>query len=397
MPLFTIINPVCGHKSGSSFFDTHVFPRLNDQKITVDYNLRTSSPDDAPNFIREYFTTNRLDHNPPTEITIILGSGDGTLHEIIEAIRPYTTEYHNLLIRFVLIPCGTANALYFSLFPDTIDAAVDTSNPSKRLRSLEEFLAGKEAKTLSLAVTTVSNHNESKTSINTAAVVTSTALHACILRDSESLRDEHPGVERFKVAAQKNSTVWYYSQVKLHPCQSSGKVEIYNPDSNAFSPLESHGGSKEVIMEGPFVYFTATTNVDRLESTFRVLPLMRSLPPPSPTCDIAVVRPLRCSAMKQDTEHFRTEFAAQTWKVLHGAYEDGAHVRYRYEANGEITNEGNGQNVVEYVRCGGWEWIPMEDDPNAHILCCDGEIVSIEQGGTASCAVDFKSKFYIYA
>lgn len=204
MPLFIIINPACGDKSAPSFFVNHVFPKLDAHNITVDHVLHTNSPDHAQTFLREYISA-KSEFADDNGITVILGSGDGTLHEITESIRPYTLQHEQLRINFVLIPCGTANALYHSLFPDSIDnpdtqsqkQTNDDADVSKKLRSLEAFLSRKELKTISLAVTTIVAQDATEVSTSTAAVVTSTALHACILRDSESLRDEYPGVERW--------------------------------------------------------------------------------------------------------------------------------------------------------------------------------------------------------
>jgi len=65
------------------------------------------------------------------------------------------------------------------------------------------------------------------------------------------------------------------------------------------------------------------------------------------------------------------------------AYADGTHVNLRYDGKGEVTDEGDGIPVVEYVRCGGWEWIPDGEDEKAHLLCSDGDILRIESGGRA--------------
>jgi diacylglycerol kinase family enzyme len=168
-----VINPVCGNSTGRSFFDEHVYPLLQAHSISVEHAIQTTSPADAPVFISQFY-----DH----PITVILGSGDGTLHEIINNVSSAQP------IHFVLVPCGTANALYSSFFlhQDGQDQI------AYRLQSLLAFINKRDPLPLSLATTTFSSDSHSTLS----AVVVSTSLHASILHHSESLRDRYPGIER---------------------------------------------------------------------------------------------------------------------------------------------------------------------------------------------------------
>lgn len=72
-----------------------------------------------------------------------------------------------------------------------------------------------------------------------------------------------------------------------------------------------------------------------------------------------VVRPLRDPTISEDTPDTRSAFVTKLWQVLGGAYKNGSHVDLRYSEGGEITSEGDGPVVVEYIRCGGWEWHPV--------------------------------------
>jgi len=217
-----------------------------------------------------------------------------------------------------------------------------------------------------------------------SAVVTSTSLHASILHDSEALRKEIPGIDRFKVAAQQNGKRWYKASLRLLPGSSSAVVQIYDPASCAFvNHSESTVESPIVNLEGPFMYFVSAVNVDRLESEFRITPLARTLPSRGATCDIVIVRPLRDPSVGGDNEQAKDHYVDKIWKVMRSAYADGTHVNLSYGDKGEILDEGNGTPVVEYVRCGGWEWIPDDEDGRAHLLCSDGDILTIEGGGRA--------------
>lgn len=168
MSVLAVINPVSGDKSAVAFFNDHVMQRLPfDTVVTIER--------DAVSLIEG--------SNKP--LTVVLASGDGTLQEILNQLS--TT--HPPQLSFVLIPCGTANALYSSLFPPA-----GTDDPAYRLQSFQAYLDKRSPSRLSLASVTISSPiAEPQTSI--ASVVVSTSLHAAILHDSETLRHQHPGLE----------------------------------------------------------------------------------------------------------------------------------------------------------------------------------------------------------
>ncbi|KAF8964136.1 hypothetical protein BDZ97DRAFT_1939327 [Flammula alnicola] len=353
MSLVVIVNPVCGDSSAPSFFADHVLPLLHSNNVHTPISAQ------------------------PHPLTVILGSGDGTLHEIINGIcAAGLLDLHPTSlppINFVLVPCGTANALYASLFPPQADA--DEKDPKYRLQSVQAFIDKKSPSHLSLASTTLSSQSSGPESPQLAisSVVVSTSLHASILHDSESLRDRYPGIERFKIAAQQNSSKWYRARVRLIPEPSLGVVQIYDPKSKAFiSHPDSISDNPVVELDGPFAYFLSTVN-------------------------IVILRPLRDPVLGRYPE-VRSSFVPKTWKVLGGAYQDGAHVNLTYTQDGEIASNVDGPSVIEYIRCGGWEWIPDNDDQDAHLVCSDGAIFQIPKLGQAVCSIDaFQHAFSVYA
>jgi len=276
--------------------------------------------------------------------------------------------------------------LYSTLFPPPADGTLDATY---RLQSVKSFVAGANTIPLTLAITTLSSPPSARKrpQARISAVVVSTCLHASILKDSEALRKEMPGLERFKVAAQQNSTKWYNSWVKLLPAPAAEVVQIYDPSTQSFvDHPESDSEDPIVDMDGPFAYFLATVNVDRLEPAFMISPLASRIPPTEAVCDLVVVRPFRSPTVFADTPETRAAFVTTLWKVLGEAYRKGSHVDLRYNDKGEVTSEGDGPSVVEYIRCGGWEWIPVDEDENAHVLCSDGAISIIEKEGRAVCS-----------
>ena len=171
MTLIVLINPACGNRSAPSFFNEYVLPLLKAHNISVDHTIQTTSPEHAPSFISQFHES----------ITVILGSGDGTLHEIINKVPSQP-------VHFVLVPCGTANALYSSFFPQQ----EGQDQVAYRLQSLLSFINKKSPSSLPLATTTFSSNSQ----ITLSAVVVSTSLHASILHHSEGLRNQFPGIER---------------------------------------------------------------------------------------------------------------------------------------------------------------------------------------------------------
>ncbi|KAJ6455862.1 ATP-NAD kinase-like domain-containing protein [Mycena sanguinolenta] len=357
MPLLVVYNPVCGDSTAKSFFDEHVLPLLQESGKVADKVVATTHPNHAGEVLVEFLNQHE------GEVVVVLGSGDGTLNECITTLSSaaFTGSRANTLpkVVFVLVPCGTANALYSTHFSPPPDGTLDTTY---RLQSVKSFIAGAKTIPLTLAITTLSSppsaRNRPRAKIS--AVVVSTCMHASILKDSEALRKEMPGLERFKVAAQQNSTKWYNSWVKLLPAAGTEAVQIYDLDTQTFVDHPgSHSNDPIVDLDGPFVYFLSTVNVDRLEPAFMISPLSSQIPPTDVACDVVVVRPFRSPSVTADTPETREAFVPTLWKVLGEAYRQGSHINLRYNEKGEATTEGDGPSVVEYIRCGGWEWLPV--------------------------------------
>ncbi|KAF8061035.1 ATP-NAD kinase-like domain-containing protein [Lyophyllum atratum] len=398
MSLLAIYNPVCGDGNAKLFFDQHVLPLLSQHGKTVDTLVATEHPGHAGQLLVDFLESTKGD------VTIILASGDGTLHEIINflssaSLKGPRASAPTPRLQFALVPCGTANALYSSLFPP----GAETDSTIYRLQSIHSYIHSSRMIPLTLAIASLSSPpgEKKRPQVVISSVVVSTALHASILHDSESLREEIPGIERFKVAAQNNSMKWYNSDVKLLPAPGARRVQIYDPASQAFlDHPESDDDDPIVDVDGPFAYFLSTINVDRLEPAFRVTPLARTIPPVEATCELVLLRPLRDPSISLDNPKAREAYVPKLWAVLGAAYKDGAHIDLRYGADGQIITGGDGPAVVEYIRCGGWEWIPDDADDDAHLLCSDGAISYIEKGGRAVCSAATPKEdagFMVYA
>ncbi|KAH8829703.1 hypothetical protein DL96DRAFT_1527404 [Flagelloscypha sp. PMI_526] len=372
--LVLIVNPVSGDKSSKAYVEEHVLPAISAAGSTVDKTFETKvDMSQTAAEISDYLLSTK---GQVSKVVIV--SGDGTLSEL-----PPSPEVADFKLDLALIPAGTANALYSSIFPPPLE---------NKLLSLQSLLSSGPSKPLTLGIASLAAPPEAKTGSSIAGlscVVASTSLHASILYDSESLRDQHPSIERFKIAAQQNSTRWANASVKLLP-DRTGHVQVYDPTSNSFVASSESSDYPEddiiVDLDGPFAYFLSTVNVDRLEPGFRITPLQRDIPPSKGTCELVVVRPSRDPSFEWDTPEAREAFVPKLWEVLQSAYKEGEHVTLRYAPDGSIVDSGEGRPVVEYFRCSGWEWYPIDSDERAHLLCVDGAISKIPLHGRASFA-----------
>ncbi|KAF7304767.1 DEAD-box protein abstrakt [Mycena kentingensis (nom. inval.)] len=383
MPLIVIINPQSGARSTKAFFDEHVHPLLKENNIVPDRVVETERQNHAGEILADFLR----EHDGIVDV--ILGSGDGTLNESMTVLAQTVftgARAQSSRVHFALVPCGTANALYSTLFPPP----QDPTDAAYRLQSVKALIQRSKTVPLHLAITTLSSAPalRKRPEVKISAVVVSTSLHASILKDSEALRAEIPGIERFKVAAEQNSTKWYNSHVKLLPAPGAQVVQIYDPLTKTFvaHPDSDADGEPIVDLHGPFSYFLATVNVDRLEPAFNIAPLASRIPPTEATLDIVIIRPLRSPVLEDDTPDARASFVPTLYKVLGAAYQAGSHVDLRYQEDGSAGTEGDGLPVCEYIRAGGFEWLPDFDDADAHALCTDGAISVIESDGRAVCS-----------
>jgi hypothetical protein len=407
--MLLLSNPVAGSGGGPAFIAQHVLPLLNRKGRTYQHVV-TQSAGDAGIQAVEY-----IQNLSQSEPIIIVSGGDGTVHEVINGLAQVDVVSNGgLAVEIAILPFGTANAMYSTLFPPSSHQDLDLTGSEYKLLSLQLYLDTNRAerKRFSLAIQSTTLLSPSGDSVSNilSVVVTSTSLHASILHTADRLKHDRPdvvGVERFKVAAMENIANWYHSSVELIPlgleASNSGESQgclKYNSATKRFEPC------LDLKLEGPFEYFLSTVNVDRLEPDFVIVPLLSKLPSTNnqSSMDLVIVRPFRHPLLKEgkDDEANRKKFVDTSIAVLQHAYKDGAHVDLRYGKDGTAQEDGDGEPLVEYFRCSGWEWIPVrvlpciipqgtdvsrqkEEDRLAQLLCADGTIVSIPAGGKAVC------------
>ncbi|GAA5862207.1 hypothetical protein JCM1840_001677 [Sporobolomyces johnsonii] len=400
------LNPACGSYLARPYFYHIVKFWLEGAVHWAKEGVReTKKEKDGERIGRELVESWRAEEGEERKTVLVMG-GDGTVHEVLNGMLlgeegEGDKEAAKVLVDLIVIPCGTANALYHHLCPPE-SSLYPVSSPLSPFYSLLSFLRHSSSSSssplpLALAHNTIlpSPASSSKSKTVLTSVVSSAALHACLLHDAESLRATMPGLERFKVAAQKNVKRWWDGRLRLF-----GNVRRYDPQQKSLVPAAASSAEeeKDLELEGPFAYLVSSL-VSRFEPTFVVAPLRSPLSPlaPSPTekpsIDLVLIRPLRHRptaelVKKGKDDEAKTGFAERVWGVTAGMYDGGRHVDMRYEAGegAEDAEQGEGEegrtSVVEVYRCEGFEWAPTSSsDLKSNLVCLDGALHDLGDGG----------------
>ncbi|GAA5984585.1 hypothetical protein JCM11641_006558 [Rhodosporidiobolus odoratus] len=420
--LTVVLNPAGGSQRSYELWKEaeDVLQKVDVKRLTWEV-VETKGKEDAERIGRELAVKVRQDQGETKQALMILG-GDGTVHEVLNGLLVREGgEVAKVPMELIVIPAGTANALYYSLFPPS-SPLYPTSAPGAVFYSLLSFLGSLSPSTratephaqpkssllpLSLALNSLPTGDQVLTT-----VVTSAALHAAILHDAESLRTSHPGIERFKLAAQQNAAQWVSGALKLR-----GEVRRYDSTSKQWLTLE--GDIDGVVqVEGEFAYMT-TALVDRFEPSFVVAPFRSPLHPlsplsssdqsrdtlaltPDPSIDLILIRPLRHAptallVRQGRSQEAKDKFVDRVWEVSGGMYQEGRHVDLVYGQEERIEGEEEGGEVVEVFRCGKFEWVPPLTSPFRHLstvqtsapstelkdrlVCLDGALHDLGPGG----------------
>ncbi len=367
--VLVVVNPASGDQTAAISVAADVLALLEQHRIPYRLQL-TESPGHAGVLATEFLESG-------FGKTILVAGGDGTVHEIVNAlsIRPSTTSQSP--IDLILFPAGTANALFASLYPSTsikpayahvYPPGIDDQTAYK-LNSVAAYIYARtqtgsdgkpDVQAQKLAVTKTEIYDASSTVVDCifGVVVASTALHAAILHTADQLRGSFPGLGRFKEAAARNITSWSLSHVQIFgpDGQTAEGVQQYDAEQDSMVPFVNDEHINGLNLAGPFFYFLSTTNVDRLEPTFYITsPFTTHKSADADSMDIVVVRPLRRTPGSEDSPSTRASFAKEIVGKFFGAvYDRGSHISLRYDGQEE-----SGLLCTEYFRASGWEWSPV--------------------------------------
>ena len=296
------------------------------------------------------------DVQPENEILVAVIGGDGTLHEVINGIATQSSS-HQLSIKLVIIPTGTANAVYHSLFPST---ASDPENMDRFL-SVKAALSSASSPAVPLSILKVTPSPYSETAIF-CHVVTSTSLHAHLLETASTpkMRASFPGTERFQKAAEQHMGTVYQAELTLYPfATDNGTIQRWSVKKMQWQTVSQ----QQLVIRGGFTYFVSAL-VDRFEAKFRIAPHSSIKDRPRNAIDVILVR--------EKPGQGRQEAANELTKILSAAFDDGKHISLTAPAEGGDEHEirGDGQSMVEYYRTGGFDWEPVSNVIMLNSTCC---------------------------
>jgi diacylglycerol kinase family enzyme len=332
-----ILSTGSGHKQASSFCNDVLYPILDaiqpgfideiEEHITEDENS-------ILNFTRdEFFPT----ANKGTPLRLILASGDGGIVDTVNSIlaQPHSDVY--VAPEIVLLPLGTANALYHSInagqTQNTWGLTALSSTTSKPLPTFTATFSPGSRLLVKEATSKIPLPTNAKDEpMLHGAVVFSWGMHASLVADSDSATYRKFGIDRFKMAAKEA----LYPEDGSLPHSYRGRVSI----------LPENGQLK--AMDETEHLYTLATMVSNLEAPFCISPESRPLDG------------------RLRLVYFGPVSGDEAMRIMGLAYQGGKHVE----------EEGVRYEAVEGVK------IEFEEEEERwRRVCVDGKIVVVEKGG----------------
>ncbi|KAL6704354.1 hypothetical protein ACN47E_008310 [Coniothyrium glycines] len=330
-----------GHRLAARFFQDTVSPLLKhiygEEEFANIQIHETKSETSILQLVSECFFPEAQQGKP---LRIILASGDGGIVDLVNGLlaKPASPKY--VAPQVVLLPLGTANALYHSINAgrdntwglDTLTSAtskplpVFTASFSPGSRLLVDEARSEEE----LPKDPTSGHG-----VLHGAVVCSWGMHASLVADSDTPEYRKYGVDRFKMAAQ--AALYPVDGSPPHPY--TAKVSVRKGDAAAWSTLP---GTQHL--------YVLATLVSHLEHPFCISPHSTPL-----DGSLHLV-------------HFGPTSGDEAMRIMGQAYQGGKHIQdpaVRYEAIDGLR--------IEFER--------HEDEPRWRRICIDGKIVRVESNG----------------
>lgn len=274
--------------------------------------------------------------NAGITLRIILLSGDGGVIDLLNDLlsRPTSSDYKSPQV--VLIPLGTANALYHSVVANSNDTWGLRALSSTCVKPLPIFVASFSPGARLLThegqkEESLPQDEKSGRPILHGAVVCSWAMHASLVADSDTAEYRKYGIERFQMAAKE--ALYPADGSPPHPYR--GTVSVLHESEWTPLPSQQH------------MYVLATL-VSNLEKPFCVSPRSKPL-----DGSLALVQ-------------FGPTSGDEAMRIMGLAYQGGKHVE---------------EPGVRYEEVDGIRIEFDEDDERWRRICVDGKIVRVEGGG----------------
>jgi diacylglycerol kinase family enzyme len=333
-----ILSVGSGHQQAAIFYDEVAGPILaavypkDHQKFQVHTTTSATSVLELANDL--VFTK----ANAGTALRIIVLSGDGGVIDLVNGLSSHSTSSSYVAPQVVLLPLGTANALYHSTNVGKTNMWGINALASSQSRPLPIFTATFSSGARLLVDEARSEEELSKdpsTGRPTlhGAVVCSWGMHASLVADSDTAEYRKFGVERFKMAAKEA----LYPADGLAPHAYKAKVSVLKGEEWTSLKDEEH-------------MYTLATMVSNLEQPFCISPHSKPL-----DGSIHLV-------------HFGPTSGDEAMRLMGLAYQGGKHIEdpaIRYEAIDGIRIHFEGR----------------EDEGRWRRICVDGKIVRVEKDG----------------
>jgi diacylglycerol kinase family enzyme len=275
--------------------------------------------------------------NAGTPLRIILHSGDGGIVDLVNGLSAQERSEKYVAPQVVILPLGTANALYHSINAGKGNLWGLQALASTTSKPLPTFTA-----TFSPGARLLTNEGREEeqlpkdaegNGILHGAVVASWGMHASLVADSDTTEYRKFGIDRFKMAA---------------------KEALYPSDG---SPPHAYQGKLSVLTEGQW------KEVQEEEHTYVLVSLVSNLE--QTFCISPASKPLDGS---MHFVHFGPRSGDEVMRIMGLAYQGGKHVEeedVRYESIDGLRIEFRG----------------AEEEERWRRVCIDGKIVRVEADG----------------
>jgi diacylglycerol kinase family enzyme len=333
-----ILSVGSGHQKAANFYHECVGPLLaavypdDHQKFQVHTTTSATSVLELANDV--IFAK----ANEGSALRIIVLSGDGGVIDLVNGLSSHSTSSSYIAPQIVLLPLGTANALYHSINVGKTNTWGINALASSQSRPLPIFTASFSSGARLLIDEARSEEalaidpSSGRPTLH-GAVVCSWGMHASLVADSDTSEYRKFGVERFQMAAKE----------ALYPADGSAP-HAYKARVSVLK------GEKWTALKEEEHMYTLATLVSNLEQPFCISPHSR---------------PLDGS---MHLVHFGPTSGDEAMRLMSLAYQGGKHISdpaIRYEAIDGLRIAFSGR----------------EDDARWRRVCVDGKIVRVEQDG----------------
>jgi diacylglycerol kinase family enzyme len=335
-----ILSVGSGDRSAEDFFSNVVRPILEGiYEAEMVQGMKIHTTESATSILELTDQVVFPSANEGRPIRIILLSGDGGVVDLVNGLSSKTPDPQTYIPpQVVLLPLGTANALYHSINTggnNTWGLPALASSTAKPLPTFTAtFSRGARLLTDEARKEEELPKDGQGNGVLHGAVVASWGMHASLVGDSDTTEYRKHGVERFKMAAKE--ALYPADGSQPHPYR--GKISILQ-----------EGGQWTTLPEEEHIYVLASM-VSHLEQPFCISPASK---------------PLDGS---MHLVHFGPRSGDEVMGIMGKAYQGGLHVQeedVRYESIDGLRIEFEGR----------------EKDGRWRRICVDGKIVRVESDG----------------